>query len=112
MQTYLEALALDLGISMSAVHGWRRAGRVADRHRLTLVEAAQSRDGQMVTTADLDGFAKLRAGRPKTVQVTAPPAAVVGAEPAEQVLRPKMRQGSESSSDDYVRKLTNRTLAK
>jgi hypothetical protein len=110
MQTYLEALALDLGISMSAVHGWRRAGRVADRHRLALVEAAQGRDGQVITTADLDGFSKLRAGRPKAAQVTTPPAVVIGAEPAEQVLRPKMRQASESSSDGYVRKLTNGTL--
>jgi hypothetical protein len=111
MQTYLEALALDLGISMSAVHGWRRAGRVADRHRLVLVEAAQRRDGKVITTADLDGFAKLRAGRPKTIQVTSP-ASAVGAEPAEQVLRPKMRHRSESSSVGCVRKLTNRTPAK
>jgi hypothetical protein len=65
MQATIEALALEIGISMSSIHGWRRAGRVAYRHRQVLIDAAQERH-IFVQPADFDAFKKLRPGRRKS----------------------------------------------
>jgi hypothetical protein len=106
MQSYIETLALSLGISMSAIHGWRRMGRVADRHRLALVAAAQAQDGKTVTVADMDSLAKLKPGRRKGIQGTGAPA-VLHAEAAEQVAAIKVKQSRAVSSHKRVSFATN-----
>jgi hypothetical protein len=98
MQSYIEALALRIGISMSAIHGWRRMGRVADRHRLALVDAALTQDGKTVLASDMDAFVKLKPGRRKGIQGTNAPA-VLHAEAAEQVAPIKVKQSRRVSSD-------------
>jgi hypothetical protein len=98
MQSYIETLALSLGISMSAIHGWRRQGRVADRHRLALVDAALRRDGTPLAAADMDSLVKLKPGRRKGIQGTNAPA-VLHAEAAEQVAPIKVKQSRRVSSD-------------
>lgn len=59
MQNTIETLAREIGISMSAIHGWRRVGRVAYQHRLSLVSAAAEK-GLALSEADFDSFKLVR----------------------------------------------------
>ena len=70
MQAQIEALALEIGISMSCVHGWRRVGRVAYRHRQALIDAGLAHR-LVIQPADFDRFVKLRPGRPRLSKAAA-----------------------------------------
>lgn len=87
MQTFIEQLARDAGISDHTIWGWRRNGRVAHRHRLDLATAAK-RQGVELTAAHFDDFDLVR-GHKRS--------AGVPAEAAERACDPRMPQSRAAS---------------